>query len=113
MSVEDIDIAAVFINSQALAVILEDIACMCCIAATGKGGYMAAGKAVRNCLADLLVGPNCTVCQPQVEAAVASLIIAGGNSLIKLRPVQLLSLPCNARLTVELLVVCFILPINP
>ena len=111
MCIENIGVAAVFINSQVLAVLLEDVACMCCISAAGKAGYMAACKAARNLFAVLLVGPGCTICQPQVEATVACLVITGGSNLVQAAsaPGAVCTLQCqiNSRRGRS----CFILPI--
>ena len=71
MSVENVGIAAVVVDGQILAVLLEDVACMCCISTAGKVGYMAAGKAARNLFAVLLVCPGCTICQPQIKGTIA------------------------------------------
>ena len=69
--VVDIGVAAVVVDGQILAVILEDIACMCCITAAYEARYMAAGKAARNLFAVLLVCPGCTICQPQIKGTIA------------------------------------------
>ena len=69
MCIVNIGIATVVVDSQIIAVILEDTACMSRIAAANKVCYMAACKACQSVLAIYLVSPFSTVCQPQVEAA--------------------------------------------
>ena len=71
MCVVDVGVAAVVIDGDILSIVLEDVTCVCCIAAAGKVGYMAAGKAARNLFAVLLVCPGCTICQPQVKGTIA------------------------------------------
>ena len=108
--VEDIGVAAVVVNSQILAVLLEDVACMCCISTAGKVGYMAAGKAARNLFAVLLVCPGCTICQPQIKGAIAGGIITGSNFVEAAAvPAAVFALQCqiNGRRSRS----CFILPI--
>ena len=55
---------------------------MSCISAADKIRYMTACKAVRHYLGVLLIIPGSAVCQPQVKAAVACLVITGGSSLV-------------------------------
>ena len=71
MCVENVGVAAVVVDGNIISIVLEDVACVCCIAAAGKVGYMAAGKAARNLFAVLLVCPGCTICQPQIKGTIA------------------------------------------
>ena len=71
MSVEDIGIAAVVADSQAVAVLLEDVACFCFALAANQFCYMAAcpfyaDLRILNNLVNNLVVPGCAVLQPQV-----------------------------------------------
>ena len=76
MCVEDVGVAAVVVDSQAVGILLEDVACFSIACTACKVGYMAAveqgialpilfGRTV------YFVGPACTVLQPQVNLAVA------------------------------------------
>ena len=69
MSIEDIGIATVVINSQLIAVLLEDVACCAFTCATYEVGYTAALKVIGR-LAPLFVVPGCTVLQPQISSTV-------------------------------------------
>ena len=79
MSVDDVGNAAVIINSQAVAVILINIACSISSCTTGQLvdtaalELLAAPYARQNAL--LLVGPGCTVLQPQVYCTCKGLAI--------------------------------------
>ena len=71
MSVEDIGVAAVVINSQVVAVLLEDVACFCFALAANQFCYMAAGpffavSRILNQRINYYVIPGCTILQPQV-----------------------------------------------
>ena len=71
MSVEDVGVAAVVINSQVVAVLLEDIACFGFALAADKFSNMAAcpffsDLRILNNLVNNLVVPGCAVLQPQV-----------------------------------------------
>ena len=71
MSVEDVGVAAVVINSQVVAVLLEDVACFCFALAANQFCYMAAGpffavSRILNQRINYYVIPGCTILQPQV-----------------------------------------------
>ena len=71
MCVEDVGVAAVVINSQVIAVLLEDVACFCFALTANQFCYMAAcpffaDLRILNNLVNNLVIPGCAVLQPQV-----------------------------------------------
>ena len=78
MCVEDVGVAAVIINSQIIAVILENITCFGITHAADKFGNMAAFKACTapRCsgFAPLLIVPGCTVLQEYIDCTVEGLI---------------------------------------
>ena len=78
MCVEDVGVAAVIINSQIIAVILENITCFGITHAADKFGNMATFKACTapRCsgFAPLLIVPGCTVLQEYIDCTVEGLI---------------------------------------
>ena len=71
MCVEDVGVTAVVINSQVIAVLLEDVACFCFALTANQFCYMAAcpffaDLRILNNLVNNLVIPGCAVLQPQV-----------------------------------------------
>ena len=79
MLIENIGVAAVIVNSQRTAFLLVDVACSCCGCTAGQLSYMAAGEFftfIYICQSTLLlVGPGCTVLQPQVCCAGKELLV--------------------------------------
>ncbi|CDD12646.1 unknown [Phascolarctobacterium succinatutens CAG:287] len=76
MCVVNIGISTIIYNSQVIAIILENMACICCILATMQCCQRAAcpyrifSRYGRSCyMRLLLIGPGCTVLQIQVELA--------------------------------------------
>ena len=110
MCIEDVGVAAVFVNGQILAVILEDVASSCCACTAYEARYMAAYKAFRNCLTSLLVRPGSTICQPQVKVTVTGCVTVRRSNLVQAAtcPSAFLSLQCqiNSRGCS-----CFIIPL--
>ena len=71
MRVEDVGIAAVVADSQAIIILLENVACFCCALAAGKVGYTAAcpffaAPRILDNRINYFVVPGCAVLQPQV-----------------------------------------------
>ena len=71
MSVEDIGIAAVVADSQAVIILLENVACFCFALAAGKVGYTAAcpffaAPRILDNRINYFIVPGCAVLQPQV-----------------------------------------------
>ena len=71
MRVEDVGIAAVVVDSQAIIILLEDVACFCFALAAGKVGYTAAcpffaAPRILDNRINYFVVPGCAVLQPQV-----------------------------------------------
>ena len=110
MRVVDIRIAVVVVDGDLLRIVLEDVACVCCITAAGKVGYMAACKAARDFLSVLLVGPGGTICQPQVKCTITGGVITRRHFVEAAAvPAAVFALQCqiNGRRCRS----CFLLPI--
>ena len=75
MSVEDVSVAAVVVNSQVSAILLEDIACSCFACTADKFSNMAALEAFNSCT-PLFVVPGCTVLQEDIDCTVELFIAA-------------------------------------
>ena len=69
MSVEDVSIAAVVVDSQVSAILLEDVACSCFACTTCQFCYMAAVEATV-CFAPNLIIPGCAVIQVHIDNAI-------------------------------------------
>ena len=80
MLVEDIGVAAVIINGQRTVFLLVDVACSFCGCTAGQLSNMAAGEFFTLIYVGqstlLLVGPGCTVLQPQICFASKQLLVA-------------------------------------
>ena len=80
MLVEDIGVAAVIINGQRTAFLLVDVACSFCGCTAGQLSNTAAGEFFTLIYVGqstlLLVGPGCTILQPQVCFAGKQLLVA-------------------------------------
>ena len=71
MCVEDVGIPAVVADSQAVIILLEDVACFCFALAAGKVGYTAAcpffaAPRILDNRINYFVVPGCAILQPQV-----------------------------------------------
>ena len=71
MSVENVSVAAVVADSQAVIILLENVACFCFALAAGKVGYTAAcpffaAPRILDNRINYFVVPGCAVLQPQV-----------------------------------------------
>ena len=80
MCIVDIGVTAVVVDGQRILIVLEDVACVCYIAAAYKFSYMAACKATAaprlvGC-APLFVVPSCAVLQEDINCSVELLIAA-------------------------------------
>jgi len=78
VSVEDVSVAAVVVNSQVSAILLEDIACSCFAFTADKFSNMTAFEAVSaprltGC-APLFVVPGCTILQEYIDCSVEGLV---------------------------------------
>ncbi len=86
MLVEDIGVAAVIINSQRTAFLLVNVACSFCGCTAGQLSNTAAGKLFALIYVGqstlLLVGPGCTILQPQVGFAGKELLVAALRSCL-------------------------------
>jgi len=69
MSVEDVSVAAVVVNGQVSAILLEDIACCCFAVSACELSYMAAAEATV-CFAPNLIIPGCAVIQVHIDNAI-------------------------------------------
>ena len=80
MLIENVGVAAVIVNSQRTALFLVDVACSCCGCTAGQLSNMAAGEFFTLIYVGqstlLLVGPGCTVLQPQICFAGKQLLVA-------------------------------------
>ena len=68
MSIENVGVAAVVVNGQVSAILLEDIACCCFAVAACELSYMAAAEATV-CFAPNLIIPGCAVIQVHIDNA--------------------------------------------
>ena len=73
VSVEDVSVAAVVVNSQVSAILLEDITCSCFAFTADKFSNMAAFEAFNSCT-PLFVVPGCTVLQEDIDCSVEGLV---------------------------------------
>ena len=71
VSVEDVGVTTVSINSQVIAVLLEDVACCCFAVTANEFSYMAAGKGVV-VFAPCFIVPGCTVGNIEINDAFIS-----------------------------------------
>ena len=78
MCVENVGVAAVVVDGNIISIVLEDVACVCCITAAYKFSNMAAYKATAaprlGGFAPLLVVPGCAVLQEYIDCTVEGLV---------------------------------------
>ena len=84
VSIEDVGVAAVVINGQVIAVLLEDVACSCCACTACQLSYMAAFKCCIG-FAPCLIVPGCAVSKIEINdtlerEACTAIIFTKGNT---------------------------------